>query len=142
MKSVRQLAKMLRDPELSVRIRAYQAIENILGADFDYKANAEPHEREEAIKKAIAKAGVPARVDRVGSMVGLFFNADTVTNFEEAKQCNLEMFTAFYKGMLSRGVYLAPSQFEAAFVSSAHTPAHIDETVRAAEEVLSGLKQA
>jgi glutamate-1-semialdehyde 2,1-aminomutase len=51
------------------------------------------------------------------------------------------MFSAYYKGMLQEGVYLAPSQFEAFFVSAAHTMDHIDATVRAAENVLEGLKK-
>lgn len=96
---------------------------------------------EKGLAKAIEKAGIPARVDRVGTMLGLFFTTNEVKNFDDAKTCDLEMYTAFYKGMLDKGVYLAPSQFETAFISAAHGPVHIDETIEAAEQVFKTLAQ-
>lgn len=92
------------------------------------------------LEKAAEKAGVKVRVDRAGSMLGLFFTDRDVKNFEDAKTSDLDMFAAYYKGMLEKGIYLAPSQFEALFVSSAHEAEHIDKTIEAAEEVLK--KQA
>jgi len=92
------------------------------------------------LEKAAEKAGVKVRVDRAGSMLGLFFTDRDVKNFEDAKTSDLDMFAAYYKGMLEKGIYLAPSQFEALFVSSAHEVEHIDKTIEAAEEVLK--KQA
>jgi glutamate-1-semialdehyde 2,1-aminomutase len=92
------------------------------------------------LEKAAEKAGVNARVDRAGSMLGLFFTDRDVKNFEDAKTSDLDMFAAYYKGMLEKGIYLAPSQFEALFVSAAHETEHIDKTIEAAEEVLK--KQA
>ena len=89
------------------------------------------------LEKAAEKAGVNARVDRAGSMLGLFFTDRDVKNFEDAKTSDLDMFAAYYKGMLEKGIYLAPSQFEALFVSAAHETEHIDKTIKAAEEVLS-----
>ncbi len=89
--------------------------------------------------KAAEKAGVNVRVDRAGSMVGLFFTDRDVKNFEDAKTSDLDMFSAYYKGMLEKGIYLAPSQFEALFVSIAHEMEHIDKTIEAAEEVLKKL---
>ena len=89
------------------------------------------------LEKAAEKAGVKARVDRAGSMLGLFFTDRDVKNFEDAKTSDLDMFAAYYKGMLEKGIYLAPSQFEALFVSAAHETEHIDKTIKAAEEVLS-----
>ena len=80
-------------------------------------------------------------VDRVGSMLGLFFTDRSVLNFDDAKTSDLEMFSAYYKGMLQKGIYLAPSQFEALFVSAAHDTEHIDATVKAAQEVMNGLKK-
>ena len=62
-----------------------------------------------------------------------------VKGFEDAKTSDLERFTAYYKGMLERGIYLAPSQFEAAFVSAAHSAADIEATVSAAAEVMATL---
>lgn len=87
------------------------------------------------LKKAAEKAGARVFLDRVGSMLGLFFTEKQVKNFEDAKTSDLEKFSAYYRNMLQRGIYLAPSQFEAFFVSAAHNLDHIDETVHAAEEV-------
>jgi len=87
------------------------------------------------LKKAAGKAGAKVFLDRVGSMLGLFFTEKQVKNFEDAKTSDLEKFSAYYRNMLQRGIYLAPSQFEAFFVSAAHNLDHIDETVHAAEEV-------
>lgn len=92
------------------------------------------------LKKAAEKAGIKVMADRVGSMMGLFFTDKKVNNFEDAKTSDLEMFSAYYRGMLEKGIYLAPSQFEALFVSAAHNLDYIDETIQAAEEVLKGLK--
>ena len=72
-------------------------------------------------------------------MLGMFFTEGPVTNFDEAKKSDLKRFAAYYSAMLQRGVYLAPSQFEAAFVSTAHSEEDIDETVRAAAEVFGTL---
>jgi glutamate-1-semialdehyde 2,1-aminomutase len=93
------------------------------------------------LEKVIENTDINAVVDRVGSMLGLFFTDIDVKNFEDAKTSDLEMFSAYYKGMLQEGVYLAPSQFEVFFVSAAHTMDHIDATVRAAENVLERLKK-
>jgi glutamate-1-semialdehyde 2,1-aminomutase len=88
---------------------------------------------------AAEKAGIPVSIDRVGSMLGLFFTEKPVRSFKDAKTSNLDQFKAYYKGMLQEGIYLAPSQFEALFVSAAHTAEDIDATVAAAEKVLAGL---
>jgi glutamate-1-semialdehyde 2,1-aminomutase len=89
---------------------------------------------------AAARAGIPAQVERVGSMLGMFFCPGPVRNFSDTQACDLKLFAKFYQGMRDEGVYIAPSQFEVLFVSAAHTTAQIDATVRAAEKVLSGLK--
>lgn len=91
------------------------------------------------LKKAAQKAGVKAKVDRAGSMLGFFFADRDVMNFEDAKTSDLDMFSGYYKGMLEKGIYLAPSQFEALFVSAAHKTEHIEKTIEAAEEVLKNL---
>ena len=92
------------------------------------------------LEQAAKKAGIPAQAKRVGSMLGFFFNDKEVKNFDDAKTCNLDRFSAFYNGLRQRGVYVAPSQFEALFVSIAHDTEHIDMTIQAAEEVLGQLK--
>ncbi len=76
----------------------------------------------------------------VGGMFGLFFSdADKVSNFEQATQCNLERFKKFYHGMLEHGIYLAPSAYEAGFVSSMHSDEDIQATIDAAGKVLETL---
>jgi len=92
------------------------------------------------LEMAAENAGIDVRVDRAGSMLGFFFTDRAVMNFDDAKTCNLKMFSDYYKGMLEEGIYLAPSQFEALFVSAAHDMEHIDTTIRAAESVLDRLK--
>lgn len=89
------------------------------------------------LKAAIENAHLEATVDRVGSMMGLFFNPEIVQNFEDAKKSDLKRFSDYYNGMRENGIYLAPSQFEVLFVSSAHNLDHIDETIEAAKNVLS-----
>jgi len=86
--------------------------------------------------EAARKAEISVTSARVGSMMGMFFTQVPVRNFEDAKTSDLDMFSAYYRGMLGKGIYLAPSQFEALFVSAAHTEEDIEETIKAAEAVL------
>jgi glutamate-1-semialdehyde 2,1-aminomutase len=84
-------------------------------------------------------SGAPAgvSVNRVGSMFTFFFNPGPVTDYETAKRSDVERFRGFFHHMLERGVYLAPSQFEAAFISAAHSEEDIAHTKRAAAEFFS-----
>ncbi len=87
--------------------------------------------------QAIAdEAGVPFSSNRVGAMFGLFFNADKVETYAQATACDGDRFKRFFHGMLERGVFLAPSAFEAGFMSAAHDDGIIDATLDAAREVL------
>jgi glutamate-1-semialdehyde 2,1-aminomutase len=95
---------------------------------------------EAGLREAVDKAGVPAVTNRVGSMLGLFFTDKRVSNFAEAQTSNLTMFAKYFKGMLERGIYLAPSQYEALFVSSAHGEEDIQATILAAREVFGALR--
>ncbi|MCG6897538.1 MAG: glutamate-1-semialdehyde 2,1-aminomutase [Thiocapsa sp.] len=79
-------------------------------------------------------AGIPFSTNRAGGMFGLFFTGEQVINFEQATHCNQDQFKTFFHAMLERGVYLAPSAFEAGFVSIAHEEAQIQATLDAAEE--------
>lgn len=91
------------------------------------------------LRAAAEKAGVAFTAGHVGSMAGMFFTRITVTNFDEAKTSDLVRFSKFYTGMRDRGIYLAPSQFEALFVSAAHTNDEIDATIAAAADVLADI---
>ena len=76
----------------------------------------------------------------VGGMFGLFFTeAKTVTNFAQVMQCDQDLFKRFFHGMLDEGVYLAPSAFEAGFVSAAHSDADIEQTIAIAAAVFKQL---
>ncbi len=79
-------------------------------------------------------AGIPFSTNQAGGMFGLFFTAEKVTNYAQATTCNQDQFKTFFHAMLERGVYLAPSAFEAGFVSTAHGEAEIQATLNAAEE--------
>jgi glutamate-1-semialdehyde 2,1-aminomutase len=91
---------------------------------------------QEGLRKAATDARVPHVVQRVGSMITLFFNPEPVWSYEDAKRSDTGLFGRFFWEMLARGVYLPCSQFEAAFVSAAHTIADIDHTIEAAGEAL------
>jgi glutamate-1-semialdehyde 2,1-aminomutase len=93
----------------------------------------------EGLKEAVRAAGETAQLDHVGSMIGLFFTGQKVRNFDDAKTCDLKKFSAFYRGMRDQGIYLAPSQFEAGFVSAAHSQKDIEKTIQAASIVLPTL---
>jgi len=93
----------------------------------------------DGFKAEAENAGIAVTADRVGSMMGLYFSAGPVTNFEEAKTSDLDRFSTYYKAMRDRGIYLAPSQFEASFVSAAHDAAAIDKTLEAAKAVFGEL---
>lgn len=91
------------------------------------------------IKENMKKLGMNFTINRMGSMFTLFFSSREVYDFESAKACDLALFGKYFHGMLERGVYLAPSQFEALFVSTAITEAHADEIIRANYECLESL---
>jgi glutamate-1-semialdehyde 2,1-aminomutase len=92
---------------------------------------------ERGLLAAAGRANVPARMNRVGSMFTLFFTDRDVFDFESAKTCDMQRFNRFFHAMLDRGVSLPPSQFEAAFISAAHTAADIDRTIEAAVKAFS-----
>jgi len=83
-------------------------------------------------------AGIALTSNQVGAMFGIFFtDADRVTNFAQATACDQQRFKRFFHAMLKRGIYLAPSAFEAGFVSAAHSDAEIDATLAAAGEAFA-----
>ncbi|OYY52410.1 MAG: aspartate aminotransferase family protein, partial [Halothiobacillus sp. 28-55-5] len=86
-----------------------------------------------------ASAGVPVVAQQAGGMFGLFFTEHPVTSFAAATQCDTAAFNRFFHGMLAAGVYLAPSAYEAGFVSMAHTEADIHATLAHAESVFRTL---
>ena len=94
---------------------------------------------ETGLNAAAERAGIPVITQRAGSMSCLFFAKEPVHNLAEAMNTDRERFKKYFHGMLAEGVYLAPSAFEAAFLSAAHTEADIDSTIAAAEKVMATL---
>ena len=93
----------------------------------------------EGIGEAAKKAGVPLTQTRVGSMLCGFFTKGPVVDWASAKQSDTQRYAKFFNRMLEKGCYFAPSQFEAAFLSTAHTPADIEKTILAARAALKNL---
>ncbi len=91
----------------------------------------------DGLNDAAKLALVPHQINRVGSMWTLFFTSEPVTDYDSAKKSDTARFAKFFWAMMDRGVYLPCSQFEAAFVSSAHSEAHFDQTIAAAKDALA-----
>lgn len=93
----------------------------------------------EGLTNAAQQHGIPHSLTRAGSMVGFFFKDGEVTNYDQAKESNLDMFAEYYQLMLQEGVFLPPSQFEGMFLSTAHSDEDIEQTIQAAEKAFSKL---
>lgn len=106
---------------------AYRVLEN-LGARL-----------ESGVRQAAKEAGIPVCFNRVGSMFCTYFTDSPVDNLADAMRSDRDRFARYFHGMLAGGVYVAPSQFEAGFISTAHTPADIDRTVEMASAALKHL---
>ncbi|MES2353757.1 MAG: glutamate-1-semialdehyde 2,1-aminomutase [Pseudomonadota bacterium] len=93
------------------------------------------------LRNAAKSAGITLSADHHGSMFGLFFRSAVPTTYTEMMECDRERFKHFFHGMLDEGIYLAPSAFEAGFVSASHGPAEIEKTVTAAQKVFARLTE-
>jgi glutamate-1-semialdehyde 2,1-aminomutase len=93
----------------------------------------------EGIESAAAEHGVPVRVNRVGSMFTVFFTPDGVTDYAAARTADTKQYARFFHALLEGGVYFPPSQFEATFVSSAHTDADLEATTEVVQSAMAGL---
>jgi glutamate-1-semialdehyde 2,1-aminomutase len=85
----------------------------------------------EGIRAAAGEAGIPVQAQQAGTIFGAFFTDQPVHSYEDAKRSDTARFGRYFRGLLERGVYTAPSQFEVGFMSSAHTDADIDATLAA-----------
>lgn len=107
----------------------------------------QPYERLEALSERLSQAlieagerkGIELKVNRIGSMLTLFFTSEQVTDYETALTSNTNLYARFFHSMLARGVYLPPSQFEAMFVSAAHTEEDIEQTIEHAVDAFSAI---
>jgi glutamate-1-semialdehyde 2,1-aminomutase len=91
------------------------------------------------LKAELAAAEIPAHINAMGSLATVFFAQGPVKNYADAKRSDTKRYARFFREMLARGIFLAPSQFEAAFLSTAHTSADIDRTLAAAREALQAM---
>ena len=91
----------------------------------------------DGMRKAAERAGAGVRINQVGSLVAPFFTPDRVESFTDAAKSDLNKYAVYFEKMLARGVYLAPAQFEAMFVSAAHSEEDLEKTIRAVGEVFS-----
>src|SRR3989442_1223768 len=94
----------------------------------------------DGLSRAAREAGLQVTLNRVGSMMTLFFTPGPVTDYASAKKSDTQAYAKFFRAMLSQGIYLAPSQFEAVFLSTAHTPADLNKTLKAARAAFNKLK--
>ncbi len=117
-----------------------KTLELISTDNFFTELNAKVTTLVKGIMQKAADHNIPMTYNIVGGMFGLFFtDAKKVTNFAQATQCNTERFQKFFHGMLEQGIYLAPSAYEAGFVSSQHSSEDIQATIDAADKVLGSL---
>ena len=115
-------------------------LEIISQPGFHEQLEARTSELTRGLRQQAQQAGIPMITNQVGAMFGIFFSDQAeVSSFAHVSACDTERFARFFRGMLAEGVYLAPSAFEAGFVSSAHGEAEIRETIAAAGQVLATL---
>ena len=93
----------------------------------------------EGMRQAAKETGASVRINQVGSLVAPFFTPDSVESFAGATKSDLKKYAAYFEKMLARGIYLAPAQFEAMFLSHAHTDEDLEKTLAAAKEVFAEL---
>jgi len=89
---------------------------------------------QEGFERVLRKHHMRATINRIGSMMTLFFGVERVRNAAEARKCDREVFARFFHGMLNRGIYMPPAPFEAAFLSLAHTAADLTKTIAAFDQ--------
>jgi len=94
----------------------------------------------DGLNRAAREARIAVTLNRIGSMMTMFFTPGPVNDYASAKKSDTQAYASFFRSMLSQGIYLAPSQFEATFLSTAHTPADIAKTVKAARAAFGKLK--
>jgi len=115
------------------------ALQELQSSEAYRKLEANGAQLEAGLRAAAKSAGVPVTFNRCGSMFCGYFTSAPVWNLEDAMQSDRERFKKYFHGMLDAGVYLAPSQFEAGFISTAHSAADIEQTVSAAAKVMRTL---
>ena len=93
----------------------------------------------DGLRAAFKEANIPAQINSAGSLLTIFFNENPIRNYDEAKKSDTKKFAKFFNEMLDRGIFLPPSQYEALFISAAHTESDIEKTIQAARETLKSI---
>jgi len=112
----------------------------LTAAGFYEALNRKSERLAEGLRAALKESGVAGSVNAVGSLMTMFFTGEAVKDYAGAKKSDAKMYAAFFQEMLERGVFIAPSQFEALFVSAAHSDADIERTIGAARESLKAIR--
>jgi glutamate-1-semialdehyde 2,1-aminomutase len=94
----------------------------------------------QGLKQNVEDLGIQAQFTRVGSMFSMFFTTQAIIDFETVKSCDTDLFKRYFNGLLGEGVYIAPSQFEAGFMSAVHTDEEIDLTIEASRKALNAAR--
>lgn len=105
------------------------------------KLEEKSHKLEKGLREAVEETGVPVFMTRVGSMLGMYFTNKEVYDFETAATADNDLFSIYFNEMLEEGIYLAPSQYEAMFMSLVHSDEDIEKTVEGAKKALSKVKE-
>jgi glutamate-1-semialdehyde 2,1-aminomutase len=121
-------------------VAAARATLSLLTDDLYRKLDDLGRALEEGFRDCINETGTQACVQRVGSMITLFFREGPIASWDDAKTCDTNLFARFHQGLMRRGIYWPPAQFEAAFLSGAHTEADIEVTVTATREILKEIQ--
>lgn len=120
-------------------VAAAKATLELLSEDLYARLETLGKSLESGLMEAVSSTHTTACVQRVGSMITLFFHDGPIHSWDDAKSCDTHAFGKFHQGLMKRGIYWPPAQFEAAFLSAAHTDDHIATTVEAAREALADL---
>jgi glutamate-1-semialdehyde 2,1-aminomutase len=116
-----------------------EALQLLEAPDFYMELNARADQFTTELRDVVRESGIPAQVNSVGTLATLFFTAQPVLNYGDAKKADTHRYASFFHAMFDRGILLAPSQFEALFVSAAHSDSDFQGTLRAARESLGVL---
>ena len=130
---------MVSDVAVAAGMKTLQLIQ---ASGFHEKLTASAKRLVDGLCKVAKEAGIAFSAQSIGGMFGIYFSEQVPTSFAEVMQSDKDAFNHFFHAMLDQGVYLAPSAFEAGFVSAAHSDADIDATIAAAKKVFVAMKTA
>ena len=120
-------------------VAAIATLKLLKNKNFYSKLEENSQNLQNGLLNAAKNAGIPLKINRIGSLMSCFFTENDIENFADVKSSNIKLFKLFFAGMLKNGIYLAPSPFEAIFISAAHSKNDIAKTVFAAQNTFATL---